>query len=485
MRKVINLQVELWKKNIGEIEFDFKSRDEIPKLLIGLQYISQTPEICDQVFNILKTIVPERSLVFGRQGMDLWKILVLGTLRLNCNWDYDKVCEMANNHFTIRQMLGHSKTDFHLRYPLQTIKDNIVLLTPQVLDEINQVVVKAGHNLISPQKILKLMGSCDSFVVETNVHFPTDINLLFNCMCKIISIIAAVCSEMGLTLWRQYKYNISKIKELLYIIQRLRSSKAKDSLKIEKREELIVSKYQEYIKLCHDLVLRAKKTIEGLREYHELSSIQDLRLDTIEKFIQDAERQIDQTIRRVVHKEKIPHKEKVFSIFEPHTEWIKKGKAGVSQELGLNVCVLKDEYGFILYHQVMEKQIDKEIAASMAQEAKNRFENLFGCSFDKGFYTQDNRKELTDILDYVVLPKKGRLSEKDKEIEHSQKFIYHRRKHSAVESSINALENHGLDRCPDHGIDGFKRYVALAVLGRNIQILGHIIQQKKLKRKAA
>ena len=85
-------------------------------------------------------------------------------------------------------------------------------------------------------------------------------------------------------------------------------------------------------------------------------------------------------------------------------------------------------------------------------------------------------------MDYVVLPKKGRLSAKDKQIELSEEFVESRRKHSAVESSINALENHGLDRCLDHGLDGFKRYVALAVLARNIQILGQLIQQKELKR---
>ncbi len=125
----------------------------------------------------------------------------------------------------------------------------------------------------------------------------------------------------------------------------------------------------------------------------------------------------------------------------------------------------------------------------MAQGAKDRFDNLVGCSFDKGFYSPENKNQLANILDFVVLPKKGRLSAKEKEIEHSEEFIESRRKHSAVESSINALENHGLDRCLDHGLHGFKRYVALAVLARNIQILGHLIQQKELKqqkrRKAA
>ena len=85
-------------------------------------------------------------------------------------------------------------------------------------------------------------------------------------------------------------------------------------------------------------------------------------------------------------------------------------------------------------------------------------------------------------MDNVVLPRKGKLSLKAKEIEHSESFIEARRKHSAIESAINALENHALDRCPDHGLIGFKRYVALAVLARNIQILGARIQQKALRR---
>jgi len=154
----------------------------------------------------------------------------------------------------------------------------------------------------------------------------------------------------------------------------------------------------------------------------------------------------------------------------------------VPQELGLKVCVLKDQYGFILHHRVMEQQTDDKVAVSILQEAKEKFENLSGCSFDKGFYSPDNREQLSNILDYVVLPKKGRLSEKDKQVEHSEEFVELRRKHSAVESSINALENHGLDRCLDHGLHGFKRYVALSILARNIQILGHQIQQKKLNR---
>ncbi len=82
----------------------------------------------------------------------------------------------------------------------------------------------------------------------------------------------------------------------------------------------------------------------------------------------------------------------------------------------------------------------------------------------------------------MILPRKGKLTAVCREIEHSEEFRAARRKHSAVESSINALENHGLDRCPDHGLQGFKRYIGQAVSARNIQIQGHVIQQKKLKK---
>jgi hypothetical protein len=196
-----------------------------------------------------------------------------------------------------------------------------------------------------------------------------------------------------------------------------------------------------------------------------------------------AERQIDQIKRRVLLGEKIPHDEKVFSIFQPHTEWISKGKAGVPVELGVRVCVLEANTGFILHHRVMEKETDDKIAVPMVIETKHNFPNLKGCSFDKGFHTPQNQIDLKPELDRVVLPKKGRLSLVDKEREYAPEFFSARQQHAAVESAINALEVHGLDMCPDHGIDGFKRYVALAVVARNIHRLGAVIRSIDAKKR--
>ncbi len=154
MRKVIDEQMRFGRVDISTIEFDLRSRDEIPKLLMGLQYVYCTEEIRGEVFRILREMVPAGTdPENGRPGMELWKILVLGTLRLNCNWDYDKVKEIADNHKTLRLMLGHSDgwEDEYL-YPIQTIRDNVSLFTPEILDRINEVVVKAGHNLVKKKR---------------------------------------------------------------------------------------------------------------------------------------------------------------------------------------------------------------------------------------------------------------------------------------------------------------------------------------------
>jgi hypothetical protein len=128
----------------------------------------------------------------------------------------------------------------------------------------------------------------------------------------------------------------------------------------------------------------------------------------------------------------------------------------------------------------MQNETDDQVAVSLIKQTLKKFSNLSVCSFDKGFHSPANQKELREQLDFLVLPKKGKLSQTDKDREYSEDFIKARHQHSAVESAINALEVHGLDKCPDHGIHGFQRYVAIAILARNIQQLGVKLKQQQL-----
>jgi transposase, IS5 family len=481
MRVVQNLQMQIGEVDVSKVKFDLKSRDDIPKILRGLQHLYVIPALRARLFALLEEhISPKVDKHNGRPGMTLWRIFVCGTVRLDLNTDYDRLHELVNHHDTLRQMLGHAEFDKEA-YHYQTLKDNVSLFTPSLLDKVNQLVVESGHVLLKKKEDEALRGRCDSFVVETKVHFPTDINLLYDAMRKIITLTGRWCELKQVSDWRQHQHNVRHLKRLMRKAQNTRRRKAKSEEQKQKNEVLCKVAYQAYLQAAEHYLNKAQATLSKLKaistDEHDLLC----KLE-IEGFMKHAVRQIDQTRRRVLSAEVIPHAQKVFSIFEPHTEWISKGKAGVAVELGLKVCILEDQYQFILHHEVMQQQTDDQVAVSMVAQAKQRFPTLRACSFDKGFHSTDNQDGLKEHLELVALPRKGKLSQAAQAEQQSEAFLKARRAHSAVESAINALEVHGLDMCPDHGIGGFKRYVAFAVVARNIHRIGAILWQQEQKR---
>ena len=381
MRKTIEPQMKIGEIDIASIRFDLRSRDEIPKVLIGMQSIYKDVEAKKRLFEELEHIVPAGvDKGKGRRGMDLWKIFVLATLRLECNWDFDKLLEMANEHNSIRLMLLHAKGDEY-KYSLQTLKDNISLFTKEVLDRINVIVVNHGHDVVGKKPDEELFGSCDSFPVLTDVHFPTDINILWDAMRKVVTIVMLLCDGFGFAGWRKGKSNLRKVKRLFRKAQNMKRSRSKNPEKKAERERLVVEAHAAYLEFAESLLERAKEVIAKI-------PMDDVRAFAmaleIQRFVDHGERQIDQIRRRVMNGESIPHAEKVFSLFEEHTEWIVKGKAGVPVEMGLNVCIAKDQFGFILGSRVMQNETDDKVAVPVVMEVQSRFENFTGCSFDKG-----------------------------------------------------------------------------------------------------
>lgn len=486
MRVVQNIQMHIGEIDVSKIVLDAKSRDDIPQILRGLQHLYKDPVRRAKLFELLESeLAPEVDKRNGRPGMTLWSIFVCGVIRLDLNIDYDRLHELVNQHGTIRQMLGHGLFD-PPSYHYQTLKDNVTLFTPELLDKINQIVVDAGHELVKKEGEV-LRGRCDSFVVETNVHYPTDISLLFDATRKVIELSTQLSDDVGLSDWRQHAYNLRQLKRNLRAAQSTKRSKARDEAQKEKNADRVIQAHKTYLEVAQGILDKARQTLVNAAACASNAiSFLAAKIE-IEKFMAHADRQINQTRRRVILGEVIPHAEKVFSVFETHTEWISKGKAGVPVELGLRVCVMEDQHRFILHHQVMEKQTDDQLAVPMVKETKQRFADLETCSFDKGFHSPANQQELQNHLKLVVLPRKGKLSQQAQAVENAEDFVKARRQHSAVESAINALEVHGLDVCPDHGIHGFKRYVALAVVARNIHRIGAILKEQenhRAKRKA-
>lgn len=484
MRKLINNQFEtgvtpsLGVIQIPDINFDPKCRDETTKTLRGLQELYCDEKSRESIFTVLKTMPPEStSQDKGRTGMALWTIFVLGTLRLACNWNYDKLKNSFDNHKQIRQMTGLDPVFDDKVTSLQSIHDNVSLYSEETAEKINKVAIDFGHRRLFPTT-KELNTRCDSFVFLSNVHYPTDLNLLKDCVLKSITLCAASAQTLELSGWREYESMINKFRSLYNKLSKMRYSNSQKETVKEKRTKEIHAVIKNYLNKASEILLK-------------VINYQDFVIDEIpeiENCLVYGTMFIDQIKRRIFNGETIPQDEKVYSIFEPYTEWICKGKAGVRQELGVKVCVLEDQFGFILNHHIMNNQQDKDIAFGMAEKCQKLFPQLASISFDKGFHSKkdengkNNRLNIQEKLKITAyLPAKGRLNKVDKEIESTEDFGVARKQHAAVESGINALASHGLDRCPDKGEINFNRYVAMAITASNIHHIGALLMTKELE----
>src|SRR6202453_3873946 len=153
---------------------------------------------------------------------------------------------------------------FGMNNSLQTLKDNVSLLTEDLINEINVLVVKAGHALLKKKDPETLEGRCDSFVVESNVHFPTDITLLFDALRKVMTLSARACMKQGSSYLRQNVYQLRCLKNLLRVIQTRKHSRPKNPAAIEKKSAGVVKAHVAYLGLATTLLLKTANALSEL-----------------------------------------------------------------------------------------------------------------------------------------------------------------------------------------------------------------------------
>jgi IS5 family transposase len=159
---------------------------------------------------------------------------------------------------------------------------------------------------------------------------------------------------------------------------------------------------------------------------------------------------------------------------EPHTEWIQKGKQGPNVELGHRLLIATDQHQLIQDYDVPVGGADVDQSIAVADRLLGRYGagSLASLSFDKGLTRAADRELLNLYMPIVVMPKRGKKNAAELERESDQKFVALRQQHSAVESEINSLEHHGLNRCLDVGLPGYLRYVGCGVLSYNLHMIG-------------
>lgn len=474
MRKRFEIQHELGVKPIEEIEMPTKSRDELPPVLMSLQYIFVTQEISEQIFEKLEQRIEIKEM--GRAGLSLWEILVLGVVRLTLDTNYDRLEHIANYDSLVRELLGINKYGAakSKQYSLTSLKENISYIDEELLEELNEIIVKAGHSLLKKKDESEtIQAKIDSYVLESNVHFPTDITLLNDSLKSVVRTAEKILEGSPLKGFRKHKYWITRTKGLSRKLSKILRGGGK------RKRQRVKKATVAYLKAAQIV----SNKITCLKEQIKKQALTKRKLSLLVElnyYGKMLEKHIDLVERRLIKGEKIPHEDKLFSIYEPYTEWVNKGKSGNRIELGLKVAICTDQHGFILHHRVMEKEQDVDIAVLMTEEVKQKYE-IESASFDKGFWSKENFKKLKEIVTTLVLPKKGKRNFAENDREGQKKFKQLRKQHSQVESNINMLEQHGLNRCPDRGIKHFKNYTALGIVAYNLHRLGNLLKKEKIK----
>lgn len=227
------------------------------------------------------------------------------------------------------------------------------LLTEELLVEINRIVVKVGHKIVSKKKDDPLNVKVDTFPVQSNVHFPTDISLLWDSARKSIRTVLALIDTTDIGGWRKGAYWIRQVKNAFIRANKVMGKGGKN------KKSRLKTKTREYLRIVREV---SRKIDETLPEIQSSISSDDIVSATylleLAYYKGMLDKHIDLVYRRILREETIPHIEKVFSIFEPYSEWIQKGKAGNKVEIGLNVLASTDQYGFCLYHRVCENEQD-------------------------------------------------------------------------------------------------------------------------------
>jgi IS5 family transposase len=326
-----------------------------------------------------------------------------------------------------------------------------------------------------PESITAVRG--DTFVVETNIHYPTESTLIEDGLDQVVTLAAAIAAAHGLSGWRQHEHLVQKVHEIVRQIARASRAKSQGADRLKPG-------YQRLLTLAAELLQRARALLRTLRFRAQGEGIDWLGegltgpREELWHFVQLTDKVCGTARRRVLLGETVANEEKLFSMFEPHTELIKRGKQPNPIQYGHKVLVIEDAVGFICHYAVVANGVlDQDVLVPAMTELQQRVGGkIERASFDRAFHTPANQEQLAAIVAHPCIPKKGRESGRKQQEEASVEFREARQRHPGIESAIGALQaGNGQERCRDESKLGYDRYVGLGMLGRNLQVLGKLL----------
>jgi transposase, IS5 family len=413
----------------------------------------------------------------GRNGLTAQQTLRSLTLMRVKNWDYRELRERIADGYTLRRF-----TDFHSQSVPQHDAFNRAFnrLTPATLQAVNDAVVRAAVTLgLEDGKKLR----ADSTVVETDIHHPTDNTLLWDSVRVVTRLVERLRKLLPAGIGG-FTNRSRSARRRMQEIQRMTS---------QQRGHRQVDKYRQLIGIAEQVVADARGVLQKTKNVRvgwlREITIQSLRRE-IEQYCGLADRVIDQSRRRVLEGQPVANAQKVFSIFEPHTDLIKRGKILKDIEFGHKVFLAESARGLITQYRVLDgnPSDQDQVKAALDRHQKTFRRSPELCSLDRGFFSEKNLVLCQRAgVKMVCVPQCGGKKTPEREAyENSPVFKKGQRFRAGIEGRISVLfRGRGMKRCLAEGRQRFELLVGAAVLANNLMVIAQLLIQKQKRRRHA
>ena len=407
----------------------------------------------------------------GRGGLAPGEVLRSLVLMRVKNWDYRELRERIADGYTLRLFTGFRSrpvprhTAFHRAF---------VRLTPATLRAINALVVKAAVDLgLEDGAKLRI----DTTVVETDIHYPTDATLLWDS----VRVLTRLLRRLGALRGRRIAGFRNRTRAARRRMQALQRMTARQRLGQQ------TAKYGQLIAIAEEVVACARSALASGKGSFDDVAIAGLR-DEIGHYCGLAENVIDQARRRVLEGEQVPNDEKIYSIFEPHTDLIRRGKVRTPVEFGHKVLLAESARGLITQYQVLEgnPQDEQHVGRSLERHKKTfgRAPELYGA--DRGFYSERNLTLCARSgVEVVCIPQSGGKRAAEREAyERTAAFKQGQRFRAGIEGRISVLfRGRGMKRCLAEGVERFEMLIGAAVLANNLMSIASWLGKPAARRR--
>jgi len=412
----------------------------------------------------------------GRNGLTAQQVIRSLTLMRVKNWNYRELRERIADGYTLRRFTRF----FSGLVPKHDAFNRAFnRLTPATLEAINEIVVKSAVELgLENGKKLRV----DTTVVETDIHHPTDSTLLWDTV-RVITRLVGHLDDLLPDGVPGFTRRTRSARRRMQEIQRMTA---------RERDKQLVPKYRELICITGQVVENARVVLKKTERVRNIDLMAEIAIKALRKEIDHycglGDRVVDQARRRVLEGEQVPNEQKLFSIFETHTDLIIRGKVLKPVEFGHKVFIAESAKGLITQYRVLNGNPSDE---GHVESSLKRHQKTFGdvpsvYSADRGFFSRDNIRQCKDAhVELACIPQRGgKKTPAQEAFEKSPAFKSAQRFRAGIEGRISVLfRGRGMKRCLAEGREHFELLVGAAVLANNLMVIARLLIEKQNRRR--